>query len=104
MKNQLVVVLLGLVFALQAHAQQTNSKPEVFKIGTQTIVVPAPDGFVNEYPKNAELKAHFDASMEQGNELIATHVPKAVAARLDTGAKLGHGDLPFFTNIYVPQS
>jgi hypothetical protein len=59
---------------------------------------------VNEYGKNAALKAHVDKGMEAGNAALAAYVSVDVAKRLRAGTKFTPALVSWYANIFEPQS
>jgi hypothetical protein len=92
-----IVLLTSITFA-------QNGTYDTIRVGTIDIVIPAPEGMVNDYGKNAALKTHFDSGMEPGNTALAAFVPAELDKRYEAGSKFSPADLSFYTSVFEPQS
>jgi hypothetical protein len=86
------------------YSQVPKPSSDTIKIGTVDIVVPPPEGMVDQYNRTAGLKNFVDAGMQPGNVAMAAYVTDAVAKRLNAGGKFNPAELNPYANIFEPQS
>ena len=87
-----------------AYSQAPKPSSDTIKIGTVDILVPPPEGMVDQYNRTPGLKNFVDAGMQPGNVAMAAYVTGAVSKQLNAGGKFNPADLNPYANIFEPQS
>ena len=85
------LLILAVCSAAQSAAQDS------LKIGTQTIVIPPPSGFVNAYSRIPAIKSHFDANPDKEGKTLAVYIPSSVALKIEKGEMIG--SLDFYATV-----
>ncbi|MEO5857858.1 MAG: hypothetical protein ABIR33_02805 [Pyrinomonadaceae bacterium] len=89
-------LLLPMLFSGYASGQGS------FKLGTKTVVIPAPTDFVDAYSRIPAVKAYFDTTSEKDWTTLAVHIPSSLAPRIERGEVIG--SLGYYTNVGLPNS
>lgn len=80
-------------------AAPTAAEPR-YQLGERSVLIPAPEGFVEAISKMPQFKAFFEATEAAALELLAAHIPTADLERLQRGdTQL----LRFYTKVSIPR-
>jgi len=89
-------VVFGGIILVCAVASAAQTAAPVFKFGSQSIVIPTPDGMVNEFGQNAEMTTNLKSQMEPYFGLLAVYETTDDVARRQMGAS---GPPGFYTTV-----
>lgn len=99
MKHWLLPLVCVFLYALSVNAQQKPLGYDIFLVGSQTIRVPSPDGFVNGYPRIPELAGHMKALSDPDSRILTVHLTRELAAKIEKGEPVER--LGFYATISV---
>ncbi len=94
-------LLLLLTFALAAAPAPAQGPSNVYKMGDQSVFIPAPHGFAEATSRSPAVKQFFEATEAPALDLLAVHVPNDVMAKIERGQ---YEDLDFYTKVSVSKS
>jgi hypothetical protein len=99
MKNLILLFTCAFAFVFVAEAQQAILKLETFRVGSQAMQIPSPEGFVNGYQRIPKLTSHMKALEVPGNKFLAVYLTRAMAAKITKGEKVER--LEFYATVGV---
>ena len=86
------------IFACVINAQQAAATTDSYVLGSRTIRIPAPHGFVDVVPRFDQITARFIATESPNNDMLAVHVENSMAPTLQKGESPA---LDFYTKVSV---
>lgn len=96
--RQLVVLVCFAIVAQAAYAQQKEAAADKYVLGSRTVRIPAPEGFIDVVPRFDRITSRFVATESPDNEVLAVHVPRTLVPRLEKGEEPA---LDFYTKVSV---
>jgi hypothetical protein len=102
MKSLFALICCILMLASSSLSQKAvspESKPSgVYKLGAQTVLIPAPDDFSDTMISHPKISGLITATESPSNETLAVHVANDLLSRMK---KDDLPDLPFYTKVSV---
>lgn len=100
-RSNLSVLFCLTAFVCFGHSQTVVVERDSFLVGTQTVKVPPPTGFVNAYKKVDSLTKFFDSSADPEARLLGVLVQTDIAVKLKNNQRIG--TLDFYIEFFVPK-
>jgi hypothetical protein len=79
-------------------AVYAGSDSIIYRLGTKSVVIPEPDGFVEATAQSDSIARLFTATESPENEMLAVHIPKEVLEKIK---REGNADLNFYTKVSI---
>lgn len=100
MKNLLVLVIVALVLVAGSAAQTpiADTLSEEFHLGSRSVKVPAPDGFMGAFRRFDKIAERMIATEDAGNEVLTVHLPSSDFPRFEANQDQ---DLDLYTKVSV---
>jgi len=96
MKYSLVALVI-LTLALVAYGQTTGNTV-LISVGSKSIKLPTPSGYVNAWENYPNLRTAFEINETENNQMLAMYSPLSAIPALDGGKYLG---FPRYTKVSV---
>lgn len=94
------ILFCCILFMLSASIifSQTKTSSDVYKLGSRSVIIPTPEGFIDIIPRFDKVSQRFAITEAPENELLAVHVPKSFIPALEKG---DNPDFNFYTKVSV---
>ncbi|MEQ1762261.1 MAG: hypothetical protein ABL984_03845 [Pyrinomonadaceae bacterium] len=94
----LLLIVVSLVSGLVAQAPSAGTLSEEFQLGSRSVKVPAPDGFMGAFTRFDKIAERMIATEDAGNEVLTVHLPASEFPKFEANQDQ---DLDLYTKVSV---